>query len=176
MLPVENSTVRSCDCKRNPVKVKKEEPKKTKDVFTQAQQAQPVIIQTTVPQQQTCGSGFLSGLGKFFGGLFGGLSGLCSFAVAGGAQLLGAMNSGGMNIGQLYLMNKMMKNNNNCCHSHCGSSRPVIINNYRSYPLVRSFCHPMPKSFCWRPNNIAWDGPGLFKPCKPFKPFGRNIC
>ncbi len=173
MLPVESTTVRGCDCNQTAAKPKKETTKNTVDVFTQAQQVQPVATQVMPPTQQTCGSGFLSGLGNLFGGILGGLSGFCATAGTGGAQLLSAMNSGGINIGQLYLMNKMMKNNNNCCHSHCSSSRPVFINNYRSYTLARNFCHPMPKSFCWRPNNIAWDGPGLFKPCKPF---GRNIC
>lgn len=166
-MALESCNANGCSCckqAQKPAKPAKQKAKpKTINVHEEAKQA--VVVQQPQPQIRSCG------FGDFFGGIFAGLGQLCM----GGAQLLGAMNQGGFNLGQMYLMNKMMKNNNHCC-GH--SSRPVIVNTYRSYPLVRNFCRPMPRSFCWRPNNICYDGPptpiNRPKPC--FKPFGRNIC
>ncbi len=173
-LPIESTTTKNCNCcDCNNQNTQRKVTKKTaSDIHTQARQLQ--TPQPVVVQQQPCGSTLGSGIGGFIGGIFGAIGGAISGLGNSAAQLVGAMNSGGMNIGQLYLMNKMMKNNNHCCGSHYSS--PLIVNTYRSYPLVRSFGKPMPSSFCWRPNNIAFDGPGLFKSSHQFKPFGRNIC
>lgn len=168
--------VNGCDCKTQSTKktevTKKEKTKNTADVYTQARQLQKSSEVQTVSVQQTntCSGGGL------LGGLFGALAGIASFAFNGAASLVSAANSGGTKLGDLWLASKLMKNNNHCCGGHY-SSRPVIVNNYVRPPLVSHFVRPMPHSFCWKPNNIAFDGPGIFRNIKGCpRPFGRNVC
>lgn len=171
-LPGTSGIGNSCNCttQTTTTPTKAVEKKKPINIYTQAQQMQPP--QQVAVTQQPCGASLGSGFKSLMGGIFNAFSGLAH----GAAALSASANVGGMGLGELWLMSKMYKNNN-CCHSYCGGSRPIVINTFRGYPLARRFLRPMPSRFSFRP---AFCGPrprphfNRFNICH--KPFGRNIC
>lgn len=158
-----------CDCTQ----------RTTSTVNTQLQ------TQTATQPEQTTNSGsvFQAGVtpygygGGFMNNLLGSI-----FSIAEGAAGVLAQNA--PMICQMYMMDKYMNNNNNCCHSYtsCAPQRPIVVRSYRNYPMVRHFSRPMHGSFCWRPRTFTFSNPNLYRPssfggnCFKPRPFGKNIC
>lgn len=102
------------------------------------------------------------------GGILSGIFGAGIWALNSSARLINAANSGGMGLGDLWLMSKI--SNNDDCNSYCNNSRPIVINSYPRPALCRGFsrlpsrftCRPRPHNF----STFNLTPSGRFQPVK----------
>ena len=151
---------RPCSCNQNTTT-------NTKGLLSQTQPASIYMNQTS--QTYNTGAAISSGNTSLIGNILGGTAGIATFILNSGASLISAMNSGGIGLGDMYLMSKLSKNNS--CHSNCGNSRPIIINSYSGrYAICNRFKRHMPHRFTCRPRpkvlTFSLTTSNRFKPIK----------